>query len=144
MAGKRGRPAGKRAVRGLKNVSSDALTRELARRQGMASTLMRQRQKLAAQLDALDRKIARFGGSAPSGRRGRGPGQPRGQNSSTLAGALAALLKGKTMSVTDMAQAVQDAGYKTNSPNFRTIVNAAMIAHKDLFRRVSRGQYTAK
>jgi len=107
----------------------------------MASTLMKKRAKLAASLASLDASIAKFGG-AP--RRGRGPGRPRGQNTSTLAGALAELLKGKTMSVTQMAEEVQKAGYKTNSPNFRTIVNAAMIAHKDLFRRVSRGKYTAK
>ena len=30
------------------------------------------------------------------------------------------------MSVTDMSQAVQDAGSRTGSPNFRMIVNAAL------------------
>ena len=141
MADQSRRKGGKRAVRGLAAVSSDALARELRRRQGMASSLVRKRNKLAAKLAALDAKIESVGGHLPAG---RGPGRPRGQNSSTLAGALATLLKGKTMSVTDMAEEVQKAGYKTNSPNFRTIVNPAMIAHKDLFRRVSRGKYTAK
>jgi len=109
----------------------------------MASTLGRQRAKLAAKLAALDRKIAAYGGVA--GRRGGGlRGRPRGQNSTTLVQALATALKGKTMSVTEVSEVVQKQGYKTNSPNFRTIVNAALLANKDVFRNVSRGKYTTK
>jgi len=37
-----------------------------------------------------------------------------------LTDSLAAALKGKTMSVGDAAEAVQQAGYRTNSNNFRT------------------------
>ena len=47
------------------------------------------------------------------------------------------------MSVTEMAEAVQAAGYHTESENFRTIVNQTLIKNPDAFRRVSRGRYTA-
>jgi hypothetical protein len=55
---------------------------------------------------------------------------------------LAAVLKGKTMSVTDLAEAVQRAGYQTTSKTFRTIVNQALIKHSDTFKKISRGMYT--
>jgi hypothetical protein len=54
------------------------------------------------------------------------------------------VLSGNSLSVSDVAEAVQKAGYKTSSPNFRTIVNQALLANKNLFRKVERGVYTAK
>jgi hypothetical protein len=68
----------------------------------------------------------------------------RPRNAGSLVEALKKLLTGKTMSVTEMAAAVQKAGYKTSSPNFRTIVNQTLINNKKDFKRVARGQYTAK
>lgn len=47
------------------------------------------------------------------------------------------------MDVTSIAEQVQKAGYQTSSPNFRTIVNQALIS-SGRFKRVARGQYTAK
>jgi hypothetical protein len=61
-----------------------------------------------------------------------------------LVEALHDLLKGRTMSVTEIASAVQEAGYRTTSPNFRTIVNQTLINRPELFRRVARGKYTAQ
>jgi hypothetical protein len=147
MARKRG---GRRAVRGLAGVSFDALQRELARRHRLAGALERRRARVAAKLEAIDRQIASYGGgAAPAARRGGrrrggGPGRPRAGNSATLAQALAGVLSGKTMGVSEVADAVKAAGYKTNSPNFRTIVNAALINHKSLFRKKGRGKYTAR
>jgi len=69
-------------------------------------------------------------------------GRPR--NETSLVGALQKLLTNKTMSVTEMAEAVQKAGYQTSSPNFRTIVNQTLINNPSLFKRIARGQYTAK
>jgi hypothetical protein len=126
---------------GLSGIPLSALSREIERRRSKASVLLRDRKRLATRLAALDAKIARLG--ADSGR-ARGIGSPRGDNSSTLAGALVKLLTGNTLSVTEMAKEVQTQGYKTNSPNFRTIVNAALINHPNLFKRVARGQYTAR
>jgi hypothetical protein len=68
----------------------------------------------------------------------------RPRNTGSLVESLKKLLKGRTMTVTEMADAVQKAGYKTSSPNFRTIVNQTLINNKKDFKRVARGQYTAK
>ena len=43
-----------------------------------------------------------------------------------------------------MADAVKKSGYKSKSKNFRTLVALALLSHKKLFKRVARGQYTAK
>lgn len=61
----------------------------------------------------------------------------------SLADALAKALNGKTMSVTELAEEVQRKGYRSTSPNFRLIVNAALLKG-DGFKRVGRGQYTLK
>jgi hypothetical protein len=52
------------------------------------------------------------------------------------------VLKGKTMGVAEAADAVQKAGYKTSSPNFRTIVNQALL-RSELIKKLGRGAYTA-
>jgi hypothetical protein len=45
--------------------------------------------------------------------------------------------------VTQVAAAVQKAGYKTFAANFRTIVNQTLIKNRKIFKKISRGQYTA-
>jgi hypothetical protein len=47
------------------------------------------------------------------------------------------------MSVKELAEAVQRKGYRSTSPNFRLIVNAALLKG-GTFKRVGRGQYTLK
>ena len=125
---------------GLARLPVSALEAELRRRQRLAGTLQRRRERLAAKVEALDQQIEAAGGSA-NGHISRGPGR-RPRNKTTLAAALATMLKGKTMTVVDAAEAVQRAGYRTNSNNFRTQVNIALI--KGAFKRVARGEYTAK
>ena len=61
-----------------------------------------------------------------------------------LVDSLAKVLKSKTLSVTEATEAVQKAGYLTTAANFRTIVNQALIRETKVFKKVSRGQYTAK
>lgn len=77
------------------------------------------------------------------------PTKPRGsrkrhRNDTNLVEALQQVLSGTTMGVTEAAAAVQAAGYKTTSPNFRTIVNQTLIKHSDAFSKKGRGKYTAK
>lgn len=79
----------------------------------------------------------------------KAPTKPRGsrkrhRNDSNLVEALQHVLSGKTMGVTEAAAAVQAAGYKTTSPNFRTIVNQTLIKHPKTFPKQGRGKYTAK
>src|SRR5207244_13219216 len=80
---------------------------------------------------------------AKRGRRG-GAGRGRGGNEKSLPTLLHSLLQGKTMSVQEMADAAKKAGHKSKSKNFRMIVSLALLKNPNLFKRVSRGQYTAK
>ena len=120
-------------------MSFGELQAEIRRRQRSVGTLERRRAGIVAKIAQLDAKIGSLGGSA-NGRAGSGGSRPR--NEMTLTETMAKVLKGKTMRVTDIAEAVQKAGYRTNSNNFRTQVNIALI--KGPFKRVGRGEYTAK
>lgn len=150
-AAKRGRRGG----RGLNVISTSALRAELDRREGAVGELMSRHRVLAGELAKIESELSALGVS-PGGRGGRvagrgrrrgpsaavPPGRKRHQNDSNLEQALANVLKGRTMGVTEVAAAVQDAGYKTTSPNFRTIVNQALL-RSNLIKKVSRGKYTA-
>jgi hypothetical protein len=135
--------------RGLSGISLDVLNAELRRRQRTVRTLQRRHANVLAKAARLEQQIRELGGEPGGGAR-RGPGRPRGsgtgrrpRNEKNLVEALAGILNGKTMSVTEVADAVQRAGYRTSAANFRTIVNQTLIK-SDRFKRVGRGQYTAK
>jgi vacuolar-type H+-ATPase subunit D/Vma8 len=113
------------------------LRAELARRQRSLSHLQRKRDTLLTKLRELDKQIASAGGHLGGARR-------RPRNEKNLVDALHEVLTGKTMSVTDVSEEVQRKGYMTTSPSFRTIVNQTLINHPDRFKRIDRGQYTAK
>ncbi len=129
---------------GLGGISVVDLQRELRKRQRRAGPLMAKREKLLQKLAAIDAELGALGGSARGGGAVSGGVRKRPRNEMNLVDALAKVLDGKTMSVTDVAEAVQKAGYQTTSPSFRTIVNQTLINNKDRFKRVDRGQYTAK
>lgn len=129
----------------LGKMSVAALQAEIARRQRAVSGLVRERNKLVSKLNRIDAAIRAAGGSVSGGRIASISGRRRAKNKMSLAEALHTLLKGKTMSVTEAAAKVQEAGYKTTSPkNFRTMVNQTLINHNTMFKRVGRGQYTSK
>jgi hypothetical protein len=134
----------------LASLSVEDIQRELKRRQRGAVKLHRKREKLLKKVAELEKQILAVGGTLSGGGgggggRGPGGGRKRAKNDSTLVEALAKVLKGKTMGVTEVANAVREAGYVSNSPSFRTIVNQALInpKNKSLFKKVARGQYTA-
>lgn len=132
------------ATRGLSGMSITDLQREIIRRQRGVGALERKRAKLLKKLAALDAQITAAGGMTSSGRAGNtATGRTRPKNEMSLVDALSKALKGKTMSVAEAGEAVQKAGYKTNAANFRTMVNIALIKSGQ-FKRVERGQYTAK
>ncbi len=126
----------------LAAIDTAELAAELRRREASVGRLERKREKILAQLEAIDRELAEAGallgaaGGIPSGRK-------RHRNDSNLEQALVDLLTGQVMSVTEATEAVQRAGYRTTSPNFRTIVNQALIKSNKV-KKVARGQYTAK
>jgi hypothetical protein len=149
MAKRKKRRGGK-----LARISVTDLNAELARRRGQVVELKRHHDALAAELDGLRADLEALGspnGAVPRaggrGGRRRGPGAPRGRrmpkNKVKLPDALAAVLKGKTMSVAEAGAAVRRAGYKTNAKNFGAVVGFA-LTQSGKFRRVARGRYTAK
>jgi len=106
-----------------------------ARRRGVVK-LERKRERLQNQIAEIEAELASLVGRAPSN--GKRPG-----NESNLGDALAGVLSGKQMSVTEAEKAVRDAGYMTTAQNFRTIVNQKLISDKR-FKKVQRGVYTCK
>lgn len=124
------------AKQALSNLSVSDLQREIVRRQRRVGTLIRRRDRLAAKLKELDGLIAEHGGSGGGGVR------VRPTNSMTLLDAMQKSIKGKTMSVTELAEAVKKDGYQTFAANFRVMVNQTLIKYPRIFKRVDRGQYT--
>jgi hypothetical protein len=129
----------------LSSFSLADFNRELARRHRTVGTLERRRAGLLTKVAALDAQIQANGGSVKGGWSTAGVARKRPKNTVQLLDSLKDVLKGKTMSVTEAAEAVQKAGYQTSSANFRTIVNQTLINNlgKGGFKRVGRGQYTA-
>lgn len=113
--------------------------------------LLRERAKLQTQLEKLDRQIAGLdggsggGGGASAGSGGGGSGS-RPRNEKSLVATLEEVLAGnsKGMSVGDIVDAVEKAGYKSSSPNFRGIINQTLIKEKKKFHAVERGVYAMK
>jgi len=122
-------------------MSVSDLQGELRRRQRALPALNRKRAKLMTRVAQIDAHISALGGSVgarPASAMGRrGP-----RKESSLVAMLTKVLTGKTMGVIEAGLAVKDAGYESDSPNYRTMVNAALLK-KAFFKRVSRGQYTA-
>jgi hypothetical protein len=124
----------------IARASLSDLEQEIERRTELLRELYLQRDEIAAELTKVEREISRLNGSKSLGAvRAR-----RARNTMNLVQSLQKTLKGKTLSVTDAAATVQREGYKTTSPNFRTIVNQALISNPKVFKKVSRGQYTCK
>lgn len=155
--GRRGRPSA------LSRLTVVELMGELDRRRGMISDLVGQRDQLQGDLERVNAEISDLesigvgagSGAMAAGRRGRrgrragaGNGRRRGGGAreGSLISSLHRVLQGRTLGISEMADAVQKAGYKTSSPNFRTIVNATLLSKngKKMFRKVARGQYTSK
>lgn len=90
---------------------------------------------------ALKAEIATLGGVMvePAAERAA----PRPRNEANLVQTLKRVLSHKPLSVTEAAEAVLKAGYRTTSPSFRQIVNSALIRSGE-FERVGRGRYRVK
>jgi hypothetical protein len=139
----------------LAGISIDTLNAEIRRRQRGMKGLISRYNKAAAKAGRLAAQIESLGGSvsaAAGGTSRRGParGRPRGstgrkrpKNKMSLMEALAGVLKGKELGVTEAAAAVLSSGYRTSAANFRTMVNQALLK-SNKFKKISRGVYTAK
>ena len=137
----------------LSNLPVDQLHAEIQRRLRDLPKLTRQRDELTRQIEELEGLgLAKPAAEekAPAKRRGRKPGPAKGakggrrrkaRNAISLSDALTGAMKAKgPLSVGDAMQAVQEAGYKSNSKIFRTIVNQTLAKEKR-FKKVGRGTY---
>jgi hypothetical protein len=112
--------------------------------------LERERAKVLRRLQQLDSRIGALGGngSGRGGRGGAGGGGGAGsrvRNEKSLTQMLEGVLgkSSKPMKVGDIANAVRSGGYRTNSANFRGIVNQTLIKDKR-FTSAGRGLYQMK
>ena len=116
----------------------------LAGRRQELNEKQREHAKLLARLHELELDIRRLGGSAGRRGRGGGGGGTRARNEKSLLETLEDVLKnGKPMKVGDIADAAQKSGYRSNSANFRSIVNQTLIKDKR-FTSAGRGLYQMK
>ena len=120
------------------------LERILHDRRSELSKLERQREELRRKLDGLDRQIIRLGGSA-RGLRGRIAGG-RARNDRSLIETIETVMRdhGKPMRVGDILDAVSATGYRSNSANFRGIINQTLIKERKRFAQADRGVYALK
>ena len=125
---------------GLRGLSVNELQKELTRREQAARGLLRRRATLAKRLELLDAKLAEMGmtSGGPIGARTK-----RAKNAMSLVEALHKILTGKEMGIPQIIPSLATVGYRSESPNLRTMVNVALLK-KSHFKRVARGVYTAK
>ena len=101
--------------------------------------LERKRATLMRRVDTLDSQIVSLGGSI----RGKGG---RARNKVSLNESIIAVLKKSSgaVQVGDVVSRVLASGYNTTSPNFRGIVNQALIKDDRFAKGGSRGTYQLK
>ena len=120
------------------NLTIAQLESLLQGRRSELTKLERQRGKLVRKLAQLDSRISALGG-------GRGGAGGRAQNKMSLNDMIISVLgkSGKAMGVGDIESAVRAGGYRSNSANFRSIVNQSLIKDKR-FASAGRGLYQLK
>ena len=122
------------------------LQRIMDSRKGEISKLYRKRTTLEKDLTAIDRQIAKLEGSGGGGRRGAIGSGTRAQNDKSLVETLLEVMQGGKgpMGVKDIVEAVEKAGYRSSSANFRGLVNQTLIKENKRFESTGRGVYGLK
>ena len=126
------------------------LERILQDRRSELNRLERQRSVLQRKLDDIDQQIVKLNGSLRGSRGGGGGGGggrgSRARNEQSLVEVIDAVLRdsGKPMRVGEIVEAVQAGGYRSNSANFRGIVNQTLIKERKRFAAAKRGLYQLK
>ena len=126
------------------NMTISQLENLLTTRRTRLSALVRERKKLQNKLNAMDAQINSLNGRA-LGLSGGGGGGGRVRNEQSLVATIEKVLRnsGKPTRVGDITDAVLKTGYRTNSANFRSIVNQTLIKEKQ-FASAGRGLYQIK
>ena len=129
----------------LQKLSVAELKQELQRRERNTAELMRTRKELVDRLAKVDAQLAALSGSVVTrSKPKRATTRGRKHSKKTLTETLISVLDTKTpMSIEEILTAVQRAGYKSSSKNFRVIVSQTLIKD-ERFLRASRGKYLLK
>ncbi len=108
-------------------------------RRSELAKLQKQRAGLVRELASVDRSISRIGGVG-------GTKGGRARNEQSLTETLQSVLKdaGKPMGVGEILAAVEAAGYRSSSANFRGIINQTLIKERKYFTSAGRGIYQLK
>ena len=137
-------------TRSTVDLSLAELERLMQSRRTQVTRLTRQRDKLQKKIDALNGRISELsggamGGSGTNGGGGGGAGRGRARNDVSLQDAIHQVLNKAPgpMGVGDIMEKVRAAGYRSNSANFRGIVNQTLIKDKR-FSSAARGMYQVK
>ena len=122
------------------NLSLSQLERMLNQRRRELSRLTRKRAAAQRKLDDIDEKLRRLGGNGSL----RGGGR-RARNDKPLVEVIHEVLQksARPLRVSAIAEAVSSAGYRSNSDNFRGIVNQ-MLIKDNRFASQNRGFYQLK
>lgn len=118
------------------------LQRILNERQREVDRMARRREKLQQQIDAIDAEIEKLSGGEAAG--GGNDGGGRAKNTRPLPEYIEEALSkngGKPMRVGEIVEAVQSAGYRSNSRSFKNIVNQQLIKERKRFQQIDRGVY---
>lgn len=130
----------------VSTLSTQALRRELDRRQSVLGQLQARREQLMQELAVVDTEITELGGDvsgAAANSRGAAPRATRTlpKNDVSLPDALAAAVEVRAIvSPAEAAELVRKNGYVTTSVKFAQIV-AGTLAKDRRFKRLERGQY---
>ena len=121
-----------------KSMTISQLEQMLGSHRRKLTELSKQRSKLAKKLEQMDRQIMSLNG-------GRAVTSGRAQNSESLVATMESALRsaGKPLGVGDIVSKVKAAGYRSNSANFRALVNQTLIKEKR-FASAGRGIYQLK
>jgi len=124
------------------NLSFSDLERIFNDRRKQVDKLTRKRDKAQRTVDELNAQIYKItGGAGGNGRASGGGGRAR--NDKPLPDYIEAALSknGKPMRVGEIVTAVQAAGYRSTSPQFKNIVNQQLIKERKRFQQIERGLY---
>lgn len=123
-------------ARPASDLSISALEKLLAKSRRETARLLKVRQKLQAKIEVLDNRIRAIGGS-PGSRSGT-----RARNAVSLVEAITKVLEKADgpLKVGEIMQKVLATGYRSNSENFRGVINQTLIKEKK-FKSAARGTY---
>ena len=124
------------------NLTIAQLQSILNNRQADLNKLEKKRNTLQRKLDVVNRDIERIGGSSSGSSRGG----TRARNEQSLSQTIEKVMRGasRPMRVGEITDAVEATGYRSNSDNFRAIVNQTLIKERKLFTQTDRGTYAMK